>query len=150
MPSFQIHTKKMLTIQVPTQSTTPVYDSINVIDLCNSDDDTVYDPESSDEDEYDISDPFVNDGNIKQEPEIELGLREEIGSKRKRKQTDRYAPIEQVCNDDEEDEEDEVNQPVKKCKHEESEYEYSGSEYSDESDSDSDESDSDSDESDEE
>jgi hypothetical protein len=149
MPSFQIHTKKMLTIQVPTQSTTPVYDSINVIDLCNSDDDTVYDPESSDEDEYDISDPFVNDGNIKQEPEIELGLREEIGSKRKRKQTDRYAPIEQVCNDDEEDEEDEedeVNQPVKKCKHEESEYEYSGSEYSDESDSDSDSDDSDSDE----
>ena len=97
---------------------------------------------SSDEDEYDVSDPFVNDGSIAQEPEIALGLREEIGSKRKRKQTDRYYPIEQVDQGFASDTEDYQDyKPIKKSRRDnESEYEYNSDDVTAESDE-SDESD---------
>ena len=54
--------------------------------------------EDSDIGEYDTTDPFVNDSKFEELPPMQLGLRpkEQITATRKRKRTDRYAPIEQV------------------------------------------------------
>ena len=50
------------------------------------------------ENEYDLTDPFVNDGDLEKLPPLKLGLRprELIMAKRKRKQTNRYVPVEQL------------------------------------------------------
>lgn len=51
--------------------------------------------------EYDCTDPFVNDGAF-ETCEMQLGLRhnETIEPVRKRRRTLRYVPVEQVCNSD--------------------------------------------------
>jgi hypothetical protein len=65
-------------------------------------------PSESSGDEYDLSDPFVNDGPEEPDQSYNLGLREneEISETRKRKRPALYTPVEQVCSDPEEEPEE--------------------------------------------
>jgi hypothetical protein len=50
------------------------------------------------DDGYDLTDPFVNDGDLEKLSPLKLGLRprERITAKRKRKRTIQYVPVEQL------------------------------------------------------
>ena len=64
---------------------------------------------AEEQNEYDITDPFVNDGEMEKLPKMKLGLRasETIGPVRKRRRTVEYCPVETVCFSEEEEEEEE-------------------------------------------
>ena len=64
---------------------------------------------AEEQNEYDVTDPFVNDGEIEKLPKLKLGLRasETIGPVRKRRRTVEYCPVETVCLSEEEEEEEE-------------------------------------------
>ncbi|MBT6513563.1 MAG: hypothetical protein HOK65_02235 [Crocinitomicaceae bacterium] len=87
--------------------------------------------------EYDVTDEFVNDGEFQKMPKLKLGLRasETIGPVRKRRRTVEYCPVETVCMSDEESEDSE-DEKVDEVESDEEDEEYlpDDSEESDESD----------------
>ena len=92
-------------------------------------------PSESSGDEYDLSDPFVNDGPEEPDQSYNLGLREneEISETRKRKRPDLYTPVEQVCSEPEEEPEEPEPEEPEPEESEDSGEEYQPSEESEES-----------------
>ena len=87
--------------------------------------------------EYDVTDEFVNHSEFQKMPKLKLGLRasETIGPVRKRRRTVEYCPVETVCMSDEESEDSE-DEKVDEVESDEEDEEYlpDDSEESDESD----------------
>jgi len=88
--------------------------------------------------EYDVTDEFVNDGEFQKMPKLKLGLRasETIGPVRKRRRTVEYCPVETVCMSDEESEDSGDEKVDEEFDEEDEEYFPEDSEDSEESESD--------------